>query len=234
LDDVPTARISDNRQPRSFTVDIRISRATAVVVQRIPAAGVAWFLDWQRGVSAAMEAQGGYRSTDVYPPPGGRGGEWVVVISFEDEHSLQAWIGSPVRAQWVETLRAHIGNFDLKVLPGGFAPWFASCLHTPDGTPPPAWKMALVVLLGLYPTVMVLTLFPGPSVAPLGLAWAMLIGNALSVSLLQWAVMPVLNALFASWLKANADTQRAFSVGGVFVILGVLVGLALLLRQVMG
>jgi antibiotic biosynthesis monooxygenase (ABM) superfamily enzyme len=220
-------------QTRSFIVDIRISRATAVVVQRIPDAGVAWFLDWQRGITGAMEAFRGHRGTDVYPPPGGRGGEWVVVISFEDAAALQVWLDSPVREQWVGKLRARIGNFDLKVLPGGFASWFVGCLHGSAGSPP-SWKMALVVLLGLYPTVMALTIVIGPYVAPLGPAWGMLIGNALSVSILQWAVMPVLNLLAASWLGANGGSQRRLSIGGGFLILGILAGTALLLRQVTG
>ena len=94
--------------------------------------------------------------------------------------------------------------------------------------------MALTVLLGLYPTVMALTLFPGPYIEPLGLAVAMLIGNALSVSILQWAVMPALNSLLTPWLKANAEKQRALSVGGLFLILVLLTGLALLFRQVTG
>jgi uncharacterized protein len=94
--------------------------------------------------------------------------------------------------------------------------------------------MALVVLLGLYPTVMLLTIFPGPYTQPLGLALAMLIGNALSVCILQWGVMPLLNILLAPWLKANSDRQRVFSVGGLLLILVLLAGLVLLFRQVTG
>ena len=168
------------------------------------------------------------------PRPTSQRDEWVVVIHFDDEKSLQEWLGSPVRAQWVEKLQAQVGDFELKALPGGFGPWFAGLAHGPEGAPPPSWKMALTVLLGLYPTVMLLTLFPGPYTEPLGLALAMLIGNALSVSILQWAVMPVLNILLAPWLKANSDKQRAFSIGGLFVILVLLVVLALLFRQVTG
>ena len=147
---------------------------------------------------------------------------------------LKVRLDSPVRAQWVEKLRETIGSFDLKVLSVGFGPWFA-CLTPEAGTaPPPGWKMALIVLLGLYPTVMVLTLFPGPYVSPLGLALAMLIGNALSISILQWAVMPALNHLFSGWLLANTPAQWVLSVSGSAVILGLLAVLALLFRQVTG
>lgn len=215
-------------------MDMRVSKATAVVVQQVPDFSVSWFMDWQQGISDAMDAFQGHLDTEVYPPPGGQGGEWVVVVSFEDEASLQAWLDSPVRKSWVERLHAHIGSFDLKVVPGGFGPWFAGCVHGQGGTPPPSWKMALVVLLGLYPTVMLLTLFPGPFINPLGMAVAMLIGNALSVTVLQWGVMPVLLNLSASWLAANDANQRAYTIGGVAVILALLVGLALTFRQVTG
>ncbi len=191
-------------------------------------------MEWQRGVTGAAESFAGYRGTDVYPPADNQRDEWVVVIHFDDEKSLKEWLGSPTRAEWVEKLRTQVGQFELKALPGGFGPWFAGLAQGQEGAPPPSWKIALTVLLGLYPTVMVLTLFPGPYIQPLGPALAMLIGNALSVALLQWAVMPLLNILLASWLKANSDNQRAWSVGGLFLILVLLAGLALLFHYVTG
>ena len=127
-------------------MEVRVSSASAVVVQRVPAAGAEWFLEWQRGITAAAEGFAGYRGTDVYPPADSQRDEWVVVIHFDDEKSLQQWLGSPVRAQWVEQLRARVGDFELQALPGGFGPWFASLPRRPATVPPP-WKMALTVLL---------------------------------------------------------------------------------------
>lgn len=216
------------------SMEVRASRASAVVVQRVPAAGVDWFLAWQKDVTGAAEGFAGYRGTDVYPPTDGRRNEWVVVIHFDDEESLQGWLNSPVRAQWVEKLRAQVGDFELKALPGGFGQWFAGLARGPEQTPPPSWKMALTVLLGLYPTVMMLTLFPGPYTQPLGMAVAMLIGNALSVSLLQWVVMPVLNSVLTPWLQANSYDKRALSIGGLLLILFLMAGFTILFRQVTG
>jgi len=215
-------------------VEVRVSKVSAVVVQRVPPEKADWFMEWQRGISAAAESFSGFRGTDVYPPAEGQGDEWIVVIHFDEAATLKVWLDSPVRAQWVEKLRETIGSFDLKVLSVGFGPWFACLTPEAGTTPPPGWKMALIVLLGLYPTVMVLTLFPGPYVSPLGLALAMLIGNALSISILQWAVMPALNHLFSGWLLANTPAQWVLSVSGSAVILGLLAVLALLFRQVTG
>jgi len=62
--------------------------------------------------------------------------------------------------EWTAKLPAEIADFRLKTPPGGFGPWFAGLVD--DGVPPPRWKMAVTVLFGLYPTVMLLTLFLAP------------------------------------------------------------------------
>ncbi len=78
-------------------MDVRVSQASAVVVQRVPAASADWFMQWQRGVSTAAEIFGGYRGTEVYPPRDDQRNEWVVVIHFDGEKSLREWLDSPVR-----------------------------------------------------------------------------------------------------------------------------------------
>src|SRR5262249_26775079 len=96
------------------------------------------------------------------------------------------------------------------------------------------WKIALSVLLALYPTVMVLAICLGPYLTPLGLAVSMLISNALSVSILQWAVTPALNPVLRPWLPANEQRQRAFSRVGLLAIRVMLGGMAILLRLLKG
>jgi antibiotic biosynthesis monooxygenase (ABM) superfamily enzyme len=132
----------------------------------------------------------------------------------------------------VQKLRDRLGDFEVQKLPGGFGPWFAGLAR--GAAAPPGWKMVLTVLLGLYPTVMLLSLYPGKWTAPLGLAVSMLIGNALSVALLQWVVMPALTSLLAPWLRPRGDSRPALAVGGVVLILLVLAGLVVLFRQVTG
>ncbi len=127
-----------------------------------------------------------------------------------------------------------MGDFRLKSLPTGFAAWFAGLVNEPKGGLPPSWKMALTVLLALYPTVMLLTILVVPYLSPLGQAGSMLISNALSVSILQWAVMPMLEKLLGPWLRANQERQRAYSLGGFVVIVVLLGGLALLFHGING
>ena len=77
---------------------------------------------------------------------------------------------------------------------------------------------AVSVLLGLYPTVMLLTLFVSPHLQGLNLAVSMLIGNILSVCILQWLVMPVLNPVLATWMRANDAPSRDRSLAGLALI----------------
>jgi antibiotic biosynthesis monooxygenase (ABM) superfamily enzyme len=132
------------------------------------------------------------------------------MIHFGNEESQRRWWCSTVLAQWVVKLKAHGGDLGLKALPSGFGSCFASLASGSEGAFPPSGKMALAVLLGLYPTVMLITLFSGTYTQPQGLAVAMLRGNSLSVVTLNWAVSPVLNTLLAPWFQANSLKQIAF------------------------
>ena len=219
-------------QPLSH-FDVRCAEASSAIVHHVSPEHVEQFLDWQNGITAAIEQFPGYRGSELYPPADDGHDQWVVVFHFVERASLAAWLGSPERAEWVQRLDRSVADYHVKRLDQGFAPWFEGDAATPTSAPPPGWKMALSVLLGLYPTVMLLTIFVAPYTNRLGLAVSMLIGNALSVSILQWLVMPMLTRALRPWLEASEASARrgrtiAVAVGGVCV----LVGLAALFRIV--
>ena len=214
-------------------MEVHASKASAVVVQRVPAAETDWFLDWQRGVTEAAEKFPGYRATDVYPPGNAQQDEWVIVLHFIDQDSLQNWLASPVRDEWVKKLGAKAGSFQVQMLQGGFGAWFLG-LNREDTGPPPGWKMVLTVVLALFPTVMLLSIFVGPFTSPMGFAFSMLIGNFMSVAILQWVIMPQLTRLLAPWLNAKPRAGSVGSAGGAALILAALVLLALLFRLTTG
>ena len=215
-------------------MDIRGARVSTVVVQRVPADREQRFLECQRGLTQAAERFPGYKGTELYPPADDWHHDWVAVIHFNDQESLRRWIDSPERAEWIKTLRADIGDFQLKTLPSGFGAWFAGLETGPEGKPPPSWKIAMTVLLGLYPTVMVLALLLGGYLSPLGMAVSMLISNTLSVAMTQWVVIPPLMNALGPWLRANSSDKRVLSFGGLVLIWLLLGGLAFLFRAVAG
>lgn len=94
--------------------------------------------------------------------------------------------------------------------------------------------MALTVLLALFPTVMLLTIFVGPVVDPLGFSFSMLVGNALSVSILQWIVMPLLTRRLAPWLGSGKDVSHFRSIATPTLIMILLILQAFLFRRIKG
>ncbi len=215
-------------------MEIRRPMTSAVIVQRVPTSQAEWFLEWQRGIGIEAEKFQGYRGADVYPPQDEENGQWVVVIHFDNEAGVQLWLSSEIRRRWLRKLDDKISHFDLKVLPGGFAPWFLKQFKDSVSIAPPPWKMFLAVLLGLYPTVMLLTVFIAPYTHSVGLAWGMLISNTLSVAILQWVVMPALDKLLAQWLNPTHLKRGLISAVGVLIILMVLSMLAFLFRKFTG
>lgn len=201
-----------------------MSRASVAIVQHVPPAAADWFIEWQHGISAVAESFAGYQGTEVYPPANGQGTEWVSVVHFDDDLSLERWMQSPQRAEWVSRLQGKVGEFEVKTLKGGFSDWFTGLKET--GADVPSWKMALTVLIGLYPTVMLLNIFVAPYTTPLGIAFSMLIGNALSVAFLQWVVVPAVELPLGPWLKANSPPSRIFSLSGLVGLLLLLMAMA--------
>jgi antibiotic biosynthesis monooxygenase (ABM) superfamily enzyme len=198
-------------------LEVRGTGASAVIVQRVPADKAERFMALQEGIVQAAQGFPGYQKVDIYPPANRQHMEWVVVIHFDDAEALQRWLDAPVRAEWIAKFQSEIGESHLKKLPAGFGAWFTGVID--DGRLPPHWKIALTVLFGLYPTVMLLTLFLSPHTQHFGLAVSLLISNVASVSILEWLGTPALNPLFGPWLRATGKEGRTFSLVGLVLIL---------------
>lgn len=194
-------------------------RATAIVVQRVPEEKVPQFLEWQRSATSAARSFPGYERTVVFPPSVGGRSEWVALIHFTNKPALDAWLASPIRKQWIERLRRELGDFELRQFQG-LGDWFRSA---DDQGGPPGWKMALVVVFGLYPTVMLLAVALARPLAPFPFAVRMLLSNVFSVCVLQWGVMPVLSRCLGRWLKPHPALSAASSL---LIFVGLLLGLA--------
>jgi antibiotic biosynthesis monooxygenase (ABM) superfamily enzyme len=217
--------------PSAPILRLRGPRASTVIVQHWPAVKADTFMAWQREVAALAGAYPGYQATEVYPPTGD-GDEWVIIVHFDDEALLQAWLDAPERSAWLAKLPAEALGFRQQTMPTGFGSWVAG--QTADGTRVSHWKSFLLVLVGLYPVVMLLTLIVSPRISGLGMAFAMLVGNILSVAILEWAVMPLLNRFLAPWLQAHGRDGRLVSVVGAALIVASVLAMALVFRVVNG
>jgi hypothetical protein len=163
------------------------------------------FLDWQHRMIEAERAAPGHVSSELLHPVPGVQEEWVAVTRFAGEPALEAWLGSAGRRRLLDD-GERFRDFRLQRVGSSFGSWFAADAG-PDGGPA-SWKTALSVLVGLYPTVVLLTL--GISALwPTGPLWAsLLVGNVASVGLLTWVVMPVVTRALRFWLEPERGSRQ--------------------------
>lgn len=78
--------------------------------------------------------------------------------------------------------------------------WFVKADYAPP-VPPKRWKMAVITLIALYPTVLGLSV----ALKPLTHAWpmpiSMLVNVGLTIPVMTWVLMPALTDRLGPWLR---------------------------------
>jgi uncharacterized protein len=145
--------------------------------------------------------------------------EWTAVAKFRTDALLAQWRDSPERAAALGELRS---NLEQEFSSPFETNSFGSIVRVTGGRPAstPDWKVGMMVLLVLYPTVMVLSRFVGPFLDRWGAEpWlSMWLSQILSVSLLTYLLMPLATAAFSFWLDPYRGSSRRVSVIGAVVV----------------
>jgi uncharacterized protein len=141
---------------------------------------------------------GGLVRAELIPAIEGVQSETVALLTFADRPGLDRWLTSPQRDTALERMAGLLdGDRTLTVI-GDFAGWFRSGA----GHNPPRWKQALVVLAGLIPVSLAVSLVRAQLLPQLALPAAVALTAACNVVVLTWAVMPVLTRIVGRWLSA--------------------------------
>jgi antibiotic biosynthesis monooxygenase (ABM) superfamily enzyme len=159
----------------------------------------------------------GYEGTALFPP--GVGQQWLSVVRFRTPAQLSEWLYSAQRRAVLGELRSSLAGEFARV--SSTTP-FATTVRTENGRTlmTPDWKSAMVVLLVLYPIVMVLSRFMGPVLDGWGAEpWLVVwLSNVVSVSALQWWLMPSISKPFRRWLDPVDGAAVRISLIGAGVI----------------
>jgi antibiotic biosynthesis monooxygenase (ABM) superfamily enzyme len=190
-----------------------------VVATRVKPGHEREYRAWQQRIDAEAARFPGFIGNEVFPPVPGLQDEWVVLVRFDSPEHLQGWLVSDVRKLLVDEAARLWDEARIASFSGAFPGWFgAGSTRSGSVVLPSDWKQAMIVLLVLYPIVMLLAYFLSPSLEFLPLAVSMFIGNLVSVALLTWLLMPLVNRAFGFWLNPTRGRGRFVELRGIAVI----------------
>ncbi|MFC4603400.1 antibiotic biosynthesis monooxygenase [Rhodococcus kronopolitis] len=197
--------------------------ATVVVTHPYLPGAEAEFLAWQRRVVEAEAKFPGFRGSRLHRPVPGIQDSWTTVVSFDTAAHLDGWLGSPDRAALLAERRDR-RDFEVQRIVDPYGSWFPAA--GPGAVATASWKTALSVLVGLYPTVVVLTVALTELWPDAALWFTLLVGNVASVALLTWVVMPVVTRALGFWLEPADHRDRRRDTLGLVVSLAFLAAAA--------
>lgn len=184
--------------------------ASVLISSRVEPEDESAYLDWQREISAVESRFDGFLGHKIERPVPGVQEDWVVILSFDTDEHLNAWIDSPERSALLEAGKAYNEKLSLTKASYGFGFWSG---QKDKPLPDPVFKSNLLVLMMLYPIVFLWGYFVA---APLfddhGVPFwlSLFIGNLVSTQLLGWFFVPWAFRMFGWWIKRNQPARVHF------------------------
>ncbi|MBF6447283.1 MULTISPECIES: antibiotic biosynthesis monooxygenase [Nocardia] len=193
---------------------------TAMVTHRVLPDQIDEFLAWQERLRCAENRFPGFRGSEIFRPIEGVQDEWTMLYRYDSAADLDRWLTSTERQRLLDEGK-RFSDFHLRTIDNSFGSWFAFEDVDP-AHPPSQTKTSIAVWVGLYPTVVLLSLAMAPAGLPLWLG--MLVGNLLSSFVMTFVTMPrYVNPLLARWLQpAPGSARKAIEIRGAVLIAAVM------------
>lgn len=198
----------------------RAQAASVLISSRVAPELEHEFLAWQRRISAQEARLDGFVGHKVERPIPGVQDNWVVVLSFDTDEHLQAWLDSDERRALLVEGERFNEQLTLQKASYGFGFWSGDA-----PAPEPVFKSNLIVLMMLYPVVFLWGyLIADPLFAAHGVPFwlSLFIGNLVSTQLLGWFLVPWAFRRLSWWTRdrppRHVDLAGFALVGAVYVV----------------
>ncbi|MEA5443583.1 hypothetical protein [Cyanobium gracile] len=192
-------------------------------LHRVEPAGLAAFLAMEDRLMAAARRHPGFVA-ETAPAPLGREPHagrllYASELSFTTPGAFMGWMDCQERRDLLSAAERGGYRYEGRSDWEGYARWLGEA----DRAAVPVWKVNLLVLVVLYPTVAVLRVLlrPLPLDAPTGL----LLGNVCTVALTGWWLVPWVSRRCQPWLEGTGS-QR----GDRLTLAAILASLVLMLQ----
>ncbi len=177
---------------------------TYIIRRRVKADRQTDFEDWLRGINCAALRFDGHLGVNVIRPSDPSMDDYVIIWRFDSHDNLKRWEDSAVRKDWLDRSTGMTeGSPDIQRRTG-LEFWFTTAPVTATLSPPPKCKMAVVVIVALYPLLMVLHFLLNPlfALAPIPYPLQLLVTVVVAVFIMTFFLMPFMTRLFARWLHS--------------------------------
>ncbi|MFG0260847.1 MAG: antibiotic biosynthesis monooxygenase [Novipirellula sp. JB048] len=189
-------------EPTEPTEPTELESPATILATAYPAAGKEH--QWEQAIGELIRTSlsfPGNLGALVLKPNQSSDGYYRVITKFDSRENMQRWYHSEQRREKVAALEPFQSRpADIHHLTG-LETWFEST--TPDGLAvptPPKYKMAVVVWIAVYATVLPLIAYLKPLLG----SWPPLLASAvlaaISVAMMTWIILPLLTWGFKGWL----------------------------------
>jgi uncharacterized protein len=171
---------------------------TVLVDRVIPKDQEAPFRSTLEGLLEEFARVPGASGSLVFRRESGAEVEFSILQHFATRKDHEAWLASAGFARWRAAMApptptpGHVQRYS------GMEAFFVDA-KAPDA--PPRWKMAVVLLVAVYPMSLAVAHWLAPALARVSLFTGALITSVIMVVSMTWIVVPLLTKLFAPWLQ---------------------------------
>jgi len=172
---------------------------TVVTSRRVKPGREAEFEQWLEGIGEAAAKYPGFVWRRITRPADHGRPEYVVVFKFDTYARMLAWTESEERRAWLARVTPLVLDPFKETVLTGFERWF-TLPSKPGLPPPPAYKMAAVTLVVIYPLSLGLSTLLSRWLGSVPIPVRQLVSAVTLVALMTWVIMPRVVRLMKWWL----------------------------------
>ena len=175
------------------------NEVTTVICRKIKPGHEKDYNDWvQRYLTLERKAPG-YLGTTIIVPGGSKSPLWYIIRRFADKAAMERWDNSEESLRLLKEANEYsTRHYDTST---GLETWFTlPDLKTLSQSPPPRWKMAIVIFFAAYAISSVSRYILTPFIGQWPLLGNAVIYTAILVVSLTYFALPIGNRLLRHWL----------------------------------
>lgn len=220
--------VHKSMQEEFGSTETQLAGVTEMFVTFVDPDKISAYREWMGKIHQAELKFPGFRRTLVQSPKNEQVGSWITLLQFDTQEHLDNWLNSPERLTILQEGNEFIRSFESHRVISSFSGWFPASYGLEKV--PPAWKQTMLVLLVLFPIVMLEIKFLNPHLTSFNPSLATFIGNAISVSLVSWPLIPLSIYFLGWWLNPSKHQPYANALGILIVCVLYLIEIAVLWR----